>query len=60
MTVRRRNRVLLLLKSEMGKVQIAIEDVKDDCLRKKLTEKQCGNLEISLLLQGKHTVKCFA
>lgn len=51
--VRRRNRVLLLLKSEMGKVQIAIEDVKDDCLRKKLTEKQCGNLEISLLLQGK-------
>lgn len=51
--VRRRNRVLLLLKSEMGKVQIAIEDVKDECLRKKMTENDCQNQKISLQLQGK-------
>jgi len=51
--VRRRNRVMLLLKSEMGKVQIAIEDVKDECHRKKLAQDVCDNSKMALELQGK-------
>lgn len=51
--VRRRNRIMLLLKSEMGKVQIAIEDLKDDCHRKRMTQKQCYRQKIALELSGK-------
>lgn len=51
--VRRMNRILLLLKSEMGKVSLALEDVKDECHRKKITRADCANQKVYLQLQGK-------
>lgn len=51
--IRRRNRIMLLLKAEMGKVQIAIEDLKDECHREKMTPNQCERRKQSLELSGK-------
>eukprot|EP00746_Dinoflagellata_sp_MGD_P164074 gnl/MRDRNA2_/MRDRNA2_92502_c0_seq1.p1 gnl/MRDRNA2_/MRDRNA2_92502_c0~~gnl/MRDRNA2_/MRDRNA2_92502_c0_seq1.p1 ORF type:complete len:460 (+),score=129.67 gnl/MRDRNA2_/MRDRNA2_92502_c0_seq1:150-1529(+) len=51
--IRRRNRIMLLLKAEMGKVQIAIEDLKDECHREKLQPNQCERRKQSLELSGK-------
>lgn len=51
--VRRMNRIMLLLKSEMGKVALALEDAKDDCHRKKMTPDACSKGKVVLSLQGK-------
>lgn len=51
--VRRLNRIMLLLRSEMGKVQLALEDAKDDCHRKKIPAEECETQKVFLELRGK-------